>query len=160
MDVEQSFVGFHRHFTSKIDGMSGLDYWERLASLRLYSHLRRRERYQIIFLWKVAQGLVQGYPATFVQNERRGRLMQLAPLNNASPAAVKRAREASLQVKGAKLFNCIPRALRDTFTGTTEQFKAGLDKWLADIPDQPTIPGRQRAAATNSLLEQVQYLQS
>ena len=84
--------------------------------------------------------------------------MQLAPLNNASPSAVKRAREASLQVKGAKLFNCIPRGLRDTFSGTAEQFKAGLDKWLADIPDQPTIPGRQRAAATNSLLDQVQYL--
>ena len=126
----------------------------------VYTPKRRRERYQIIFLWKVAQGLVQGYPATFAQNERRGRLMQLAPLNNASPSAVKRAREASLQVKGAKLFNCIPRGLRDTFTGTAEQFKAGLDKWLADIPDQPTIPGRQRAATTNSLLDQVQYLQN
>ena len=79
--------------------------------------------------------------------------MQLAPLNNASPSAVKRAREASLQVKGAKLFNCIPRGLRDTFSGTAEQFKAGLDKWLAD---QPTIPGRQRADVTNSLLDQVQ----
>jgi hypothetical protein len=140
--------------------MAGLDYWERLKSLHLYSQERRRERYQIIFLWKVAQGLVQGYPATFVQNDRRGRLMQLAPLRQAAPAAVKKAKESSLQVKGAQLFNCIPRELRDTFTGTAEQFKAGLDKWLADVPDQPTIPGRQRAAVTNSLLDQVQYLQN
>ena len=86
--------------------------------------------------------------------------MQVAPLRNAAPAAVKKAKESSLQVKGAQLFNCIPRELRDTFTGTAEQFKAGLDKWLADIPDQPIIPGRQRSAATNSLLEQVQYLQN
>ena len=55
-----------RHFTSKIDGMAGLDYWERLDSLSLYSQERRRERYHIIFLWKVAQGLVQGYNSTFV----------------------------------------------------------------------------------------------
>ena len=32
-----------RHFTAKIDGMAGLDYWERLASLRLYSQERRRD---------------------------------------------------------------------------------------------------------------------
>ena len=96
--------------------------------MQLYSQERRRERYRIIFLWKVAQGLVQGYPATFVQNDRRGRLMQVAPLRNAAPAAVKKAKESSLQVKGAQLFNCIPRELRDTFTGTAEQFKAGLDK--------------------------------
>ena len=86
--------------------------------------------------------------------------MLLAPLCHAAPAAVKKAKESSLQVKGAQLFNCIPRELRDTFTGTAEQFKAGLDKWLADVPDQPTIPGRQRAAVTNSLLDQVQYLQN
>jgi hypothetical protein len=30
-----------RHFTSKIDGMAGLDYWERLDSLSLYSQERR-----------------------------------------------------------------------------------------------------------------------
>ena len=145
-----------RHFTSKIDGMAGLDYWERLQSLHLYSQERRRERYQIIFLWKVAQGLVQGYKATFHQHIRRGRVMNLAPLCQQAPTAVKRAREASLQVKGAKLFNVIPRELRDTSTGSPEAFKAKLDDWLSTIPDQPTIPGRQRAAATNSLLDQVQ----
>ena len=144
-----------RHFTAKVDGMAGLDYWERLQSLRLYSQERRRERYQIIFLWKVAQGLVQGYQANFVQNARRGRLMQLSPLCNKAPASVKRARESSLQVRGAKLFNCIPREIRDTFTGTPDQFKAKLDSWLSTIPDQPTVPGRQRAAASNSLLDQV-----
>ena len=144
-----------RHFTSKIDGMAGLDYWERLSSLSLYSQERRRERYQIIFLWKVAQGLVQGDNATFIQSERRGRLMVLAPLCNQAPSAVRKARESSLQVRGARLFNCIPREIRDTVTGTPDMFKAKLDEWLSTIPDQPTVPGRQRAAATNSLLEQV-----
>ena len=138
--------------------MSDLDYWDRLQSLRLYSQERRRERYQIIFLWKVGQGLVKGYDVTFTQHERRGRLMKLAPLCNTSPAAVRKARESSLRVRGAKLFNTIPRDLRDTVTGTTDQFKAKLDEWLSNIPDQPSIPGRLRAAATNSLLDQAQYI--
>ena len=124
------------------------------SSFKLNSKKRRRERYQIIFIWKVAQGLVQGYQATFITSERRGRKMQLAPLCNQAPASVRKARESSLQVKGARLFNCIPRELRDTSTGTSDQFKAKLDAWLSTIPDQPTVPGRQRAAASNSLLDQ------
>ena len=147
-----------RHYTSLIEGMADMDYWERLQSLRLLSQERRRERYQILFLWKVAQGLVQGYQATFAQSARRGRLMQLSPLCNKAPAIVRNARNSSLQVKGAQLFNCIPRALRDTSIGTTLQFKANLDAWLVTIPDQPTVPGRLRAANTNSLLDQVLVL--
>ena len=152
--------GVARHFTAKIDGMAGLDYWERLQSLHLYSQERRRERYQIIFLWKIAQGLAQGYKATFTLNDRRGRLMVVVPLCNKAPAAVKRARETSLKVRGAKLFNSIPRELRDTFTGTPDSFKARLDEWLSTIPDQPTVPGRQRAAASNSILDQIQLVQN
>ena len=67
-------------------------------------------------------------------------------------AAVKKARESSLQ---ARLFNLVPRDLRDMKAVTVDTFKVGLDAWLANIPDQPTIPGRQRAALTNSLIDQV-----
>ena len=107
-----------RHFTAQIADMKGLDYWERLQSLHLYSQERRRERYRIIFLWKVAQNLVQGYKATFINSPRRGRLMKVSPLCNTAPASVKRAKESSLQVKGAQLFNIIPRALRDITVGS------------------------------------------
>ena len=44
-----------RNFTSQIAGLDGLDYWERLSSLNMYSQERSRERYQIIFIWKVSQ---------------------------------------------------------------------------------------------------------
>ena len=47
-----------RHFTAKIDGMQNLDYWERLKALNLYSLERRRERYTIIYVWKILEGLV------------------------------------------------------------------------------------------------------
>ena len=89
----------------------------------MYSQERRRERYRIIFLWKVAQGLVQGYQATFTSSPRRGRVMQVSPLANRAPASVKKAKESSLQVRGAQLFNVIPRALRDITAGSPDQLK-------------------------------------
>ena len=55
-----------------------------------------------------------------------------------APAAVRNAREASLQVKGSRLFNLIPLELR-AMSGTVLQFKNGLDSWLSDVLDQPTI---------------------
>ena len=74
-----------------------------------------------------------------------------------SPAAVRKAREASLQVKGARLFNLMPLNLRCMTGVSVDTFKADLDSWLASIPDQPTVTGRQRAALTNSLIDQVMY---
>ena len=94
-----------RNFSSQIAGMEGKDYWERLKSLQLYSQERRRERYQIIFLWKVAQGLTKGYHLGFYSSDRRGRLAVVSPYQSKAPAQVRKAREASLSVKGAKLFN-------------------------------------------------------
>ena len=143
-----------RHFISQVAGMADLDYWDRLSALHIYSQERRRERYGIIFIWKIAQQLVQGYSMDFATNPRRGRLAVVHQVSGQAPPAVRRAREASLQVKGAQLFNLIPKDLRN-MTGTVLQFKAGLDTWLSNIPDQPTINARQRAAMTNSLLDQV-----
>ena len=98
---------------------------------------------------------MKGYKANIVNNERRGRLVIVPPICKHSPTSVSNAREASLKVRGAHLFNCIPRDLRDTNSGTIENFKFMLDDWLTTIPDQPSIPSRQRAAATNSLLDKV-----
>ena len=143
-----------RHFTSQVTGMADQDYWDRLSTLHLYSQERRRERYCIIFVWKISQQLVMGYTIEFEENLRRGRLAVVHQLPKQLPPAVRKAREASLPVKGCKLFNLIPKEMRD-MSGTALQFKARLDKWLADIPDQPTVNGRQRAAKTNSLIDQV-----
>ena len=45
--------------------LDGLNYWQKLKLLRVYSQERRRERYVIIFLWKLSQGLVTGYNISF-----------------------------------------------------------------------------------------------
>ena len=42
-----------RRFTSKIHSVMHLDYWERLKALKMFSLQRRRERYLLIYLWKI-----------------------------------------------------------------------------------------------------------
>ena len=144
-----------KNFTSQVGGLQGLDYWERLSALKMYSQERRREHYQIIYVWKVSQLLVSGYTLQFHHSPRRGRLVELPPVANGAPAAVRQAQEASLKVKEAKLFNLLPQEVRNLDNVTVDMFKSNLDSWLGSVPDQPTIPGRQRAAASNSLLDQV-----
>ena len=81
--------------------------------------------------------------------------MNINPIKNSLPCKVRRAKESSLQVKGSKLFNLLPATLRNINGCDTNTFKLHLDTYLSQIPDQPTIPDRVRAAATNSLLDQI-----
>ena len=60
-----------------------------------------------------------------------------------------------MQIKEARLFDLAPKDLRNMSGVSVDMFKSGLDAWLSKIPDQPTVPGRQRAALTNSLIDQV-----
>ena len=113
-------------------------------------------RYAIIFIWKLAMGLVKGYTSIEFQHSlRRGWTAVPKTVNPGSQACVRRARESSLAVKGAALFNMCPQGLRDMASEHQDRFKENLDAWLKEIPDQPTIPGCMRAALSNSLLHQV-----
>ena len=144
-----------RHFSSKVKGLEEMDYWERLQDLKILSQERRRERYKVIFLWKISQGMVGGYNVTISSNERRGRTILPNQVVASAPAAVRRARECSLGVKGARLFNLLPAHIRSMDSANVDNFKCELDVFLSMIPDQPTIPGHPRAAETNSLLHQI-----
>ena len=99
--------------------------------------------------------IISGYNLEFCYSARRGRLADVRHFIYRSPSSVRKVREASLPVKGAKLFNSIPRDLRDQSYGSVDSFKHGLDMWLASIPDEPPIPNYPRAAITNSLLDQI-----
>ena len=45
-----------RSFTKRIEGMHLLDYHTRLQRLKLYSLERRRDRYIIIYIWRIING--------------------------------------------------------------------------------------------------------
>ena len=139
-------------------GLEDLDYWQRLQDLKIYSQERRRERYALIFLWKLSQGLVTGYNVTFSTSVRRGRTITPCQIVSSAPAAVRRARECSLSVKGARIFNLLPASIRNLNSNHVDTFKGALDTFLEQVPDQPTVGGLHRAAETNSLYHQIQML--
>ena len=70
-------------------------------------------------------------------------------------------RESSIFVQGQRLFNMIPKEIRNITNCKVEKLKAVLDKWLAGVPDEPQIQGytQSRRAPTNSLLEMSQFHQ-
>ena len=146
-----------RQFISNIRdrALQGIVYCEKLVELRVESWERRRERYQICFLWKLTQGLIEGYSINWQLTDRRGRLAVPANIPRHAPTIVRVARERSLSVHGARLFNMLPKSLRNENYGDFLLFKNHLDIFLAQIPDQPTTPGLVRAADTNSLLDQI-----
>ena len=147
-----------RKFTSRIDGMNGLNYRQRLQELKLYSQERRRDRYAVIFIWKIAMGLVDGYPLEFTPvTDRRGREGRGKNVPKNAPSSVRKARENSLAVKGAKMFNLLPSEIRNLTSKKVNIFKSGLDTFLKNIPDQPTISEEGRAADTNCLLHQIPH---
>ena len=94
--------------------------------------------------------MVQGYNLDFSNSDRRGRMVVPHDVKKNACAAVVRAR--------ARVFNLLPIWIRTLNGVTVDHFKAELDKFLGGVPDQPTVPGRQRAATSNSLLDQLQII--
>ena len=127
-----------RSFTRRIKGYQNMEYWDRLKALKIFSTQRRMERYRIIYVWKVIRGIVPDYGIKTNENNARLGRMVYVPNYKGSVARFKTLFEASLRIEGAKLYNCIPRHLRD-FNGTKETFKHNLDLFLSSVPDEPAI---------------------
>ena len=149
-----------RRFTHRINDVRDLDYWSRLKTLRLYSLQRRAERYKIIYLYKIIENLAPNLSNNKIQtrnSDRRGRYCLVPTIINKCPARIKTLRENSFSIQGPKLFNSLPKSIRNITGVSVDTFKKHLDKFLSQIPDQPGIPGYagQRAAATNSLADQI-----
>ena len=153
-----------RRFTNQITEVKSLDYWSRLKKLRLYSSQRRTERYQLIYLWKIMEGLAPNLKSNKVItkfSERRGRYCVIPTLKTRSCSAkISTIRENSFAIHTPTVFNSLPKKLRDITGVTVETFKHHLDRCLSNIPDQPSVSGYsgQRAAATNSIIHQIKHI--
>ena len=148
-----------RHFTAKVAGTNGMSYGQRLRFLRIYSLERRRDRYAILYIWKIIQGLAPNLIGKdsirhVDTNLRLGRYCLLPSLNHNAPRYVQTFRENSFCVHGPKLFNALDKNLRN-FDGTLQTFKNNLDKFLATVGDIPLDPTEPQVAPSNSLLDQV-----
>jgi len=159
----QALENVQRSFIRKISGLQHLNYWEKLHELRLYSLQRRRERYMIIYTWKILEGSApnmdqndfRGIQATV--HVRRGRSCRVPTVSSTAPAQIQNQRQASLAIHGSRLFNCLPLEIRMLTNCSTESFKRRLDSFLMTVPDEPQLPGYTafRRAESNSLLDMV-----
>ena len=166
----QSLEMVQRSFLRKIEGMSNLPYWEQLKKSRMFSQERRRDRYSMIYVWRILEDQVpnvyhNGSATGSIEAKfhcRRGRICSIPPLNTHSHKTVQSLREASLPVRGQRLFNILPKELRNLTGCTVETFKRSLDKYLRGVPDEPQIPGYTalRRAETNSLIHMAKFHQS
>ena len=98
--------------------------------------------------------LISGYNLKWQRSDRRGLYAVPPPLARGAPATVRRARERSLSVRGARIFTLLPASLHNE-AGDFDLIKNHLDIFLSGVSDQPSMPGLARAAATNSLLDQL-----
>ena len=126
-------------FLKKIIGMSQHDYWDQLKALRLCSQERRRERYMIIYTWKILEEIVPNFGITAVVNSRNGRYCSVPAIRSAASQRTQTIRFNSMGVRGPRLFNSLPRQVRNITNCSVGSFKAALDKHLKTVPDEPRL---------------------
>ena len=138
-----------RAFTSRIQEVHHLPYWERLKRLDLMSLQRRRERYIIIHLYKIINNLAPNdIQINFHQNERLGLMCNVPSLSRTSKSKHQKLYDQSFHVTAAKLWNKIPKNIKEK--PSLDSFKVALTKFLMSFPDQPPIHG---VSSQNSLLD-------
>ena len=130
-----------RSYTKKAYDTSHLNYWERLNVFRLSSIQRRVQRYKILYIWKMRNGLVPDCGLVSVKNTgtRSNNTYQTCNIK-AKNDGIKTKLKDSLFCHGISLFNCLPLQLRELNESLTD-FKVNLDRYLRKIPDQPEVPG-------------------
>ena len=129
-DVQKSYI-------NKIHGMSHLNYWEQLSRLKLFSLQRRRERYIILYVWKTIENIVPNFGINTRVNPRTGRFCVVPHVRSAAPARVQSLRFASLSINGPRLFNAMPKYIRNIHGCAANAFKTLLDNYLKSVPDEP-----------------------
>lgn len=163
----QALEMVQRSFIRKINGMRDLSYWEQLKKTGMFSQERRRERYMVIYIWRILENQV---PNIYNRDSntgviktkthpRLGRLCDIPPVNTKCRGPIQQLREASLPVRAQRLFNCLPTGIRNLRGCSTDIFKRSLDRYLRNIPDEPHIPGytQFRRAESNSLIDMKRF---
>ena len=139
-EIQQSFL-------RKIKGISS-NYSQALKQLKLYSLERRRERYIVIQIWKMIEGLVPNLKPSLLQQssiqQRRGRTLQVHNLA-ATPSHLQQIKRQSVRCFGVKLFNSLPKHIWNITKTTIDTFKRKLDQFLSKIDDHPHL----RSGANN-----------
>ena len=139
-DIQQ-IEGVQRTFTSKIKGCENLDYHKRLKHLGLFSLQRRRERYIIIHVWKILNGLTPNdLGLSFSDSKRQGIKANIPALPRNCKDSAKTLYDSSFAVTGPRLWNGIPESVK--CHTKMEGFKNALNMFLRKrVKDHPPTVG-------------------
>ena len=77
---------------------------------------------------------------------------------NRNPA--QKLQENAITAFGPRLYNSLPKYLRDIESVKTENFKFELEKFLELIPDEPKMPNYVTASGSNRILDQLTHLRA
>ena len=91
---------------------------------------------------------------------RNGRTCEVKAIETKSMKRIQTLREASIRVKACRLFNLMPKVIRNLDNVSVDVFKHRLDAYLKTIPDQPNIPHYYQRAASNSLIDQLEVIRA
>ena len=134
-----SIESVQRSVTAKIDNLQQYNYWERLQELNLYSLQRRRERYQIIHMFKIFNHTIPNELGfEFYETSREGTKCR-RPKLNLKNRRISTLKDNFFSSVGPALFNSIPGSIKSA--NSLAIFKNRLDKYLKLIPDNPPLPG-------------------
>ena len=149
----QLIEGVQRNFNSQISGLQHLNYWERLAHLKLMSLQRRRERYVILMMWKILHKVVPNccdIMIKFKMTPRNGIIAVIPPQAKSSTLRNQTLYDRSFAVQAPKRWNKVPNTVKPA--QSFDSFKISLPKFLALIPDNPPVSGYS-CSWSNSLVD-------
>ena len=149
----QCLESVQRNFTSKIAGFQSLNYWERLSQLKLMSLQRRRERFCIIYMWKILNCNAPNDISVNWSHSPRLGFKAVVPRMSRN-RKISSILEASFCVNGAQLWNTLPKAINSE--AVFHSFKRQLDDYLLSFPDEPAFGGY-CTRHNNSLLQWSNY---
>ena len=126
-------------YLNKIAGFSQLNYWQQLSSLQLYSVQRRRERYIVIYIWKVLEKLVPNFGITVMNSPKNGHYCLVPHIRASAPDRIQNIRFNSLPVNGPRILNTLPLEIRNFSGCSVDAFKRAVDHYLQSVPDEPRV---------------------
>ena len=129
-----------RAFTKHISGIRDFSYSKRLETLKLYSLQRRRDRYSIIYVWKIVEGLVPNLsdPITCSLSDHRGRT---CIVYHAGVGRLGTLKYNSFRWRSIRMFNRLPKCICMLSSCSVNRFKSELNSYLRNIVDLPCQPG-------------------
>ena len=95
-----------RLLTSKIEGLESLDYYQRLKELNLYSAERRRDRYLVLYIFKIIQCKVPNPGISY-------KVLITPPVKSSISSKAETLYHNSFNRRASRVFNALPKAIRN-----------------------------------------------